>query len=100
MLLTDAQQTAALSVLGRPESGQASQETTPARSSADRQGDVDSLAASPFRNQALTAWMQTTGTALLVAERRSIGRLRTPAQGSRSVHGVLYLADVRDDWCR
>jgi hypothetical protein len=45
-------------------------------------------------------WMQTTGTALLVAERRSIGRLRTPAQGSRSVHGLLYLAAVRDDWCR
>jgi hypothetical protein len=46
---------------------------------------------------ALAFWMQTTGTALGVSERRSIVRLRTPAQDSRSAHGLLYLAAVRDD---
>ncbi len=42
------------------------------------------------------AWMQTTGTALLAAERRCIVRLRAPAQDSRSAHGLLYLIAVRD----
>jgi hypothetical protein len=37
----------------RPKSGQASQETTPAQSSADRQGDIDS-------QEALTTWLQST----------------------------------------
>jgi len=44
--------------------------------------------------------MQTTGTALLASEWRSIVRLWTPAQDSRSAHGLLYLAAVRDDWCQ
>jgi len=48
----------------------------------------------------LTTWMQTTGTALLASEWRSIVRLWTPAQDSRSAHGLLYLAAVRDDWCQ
>ena len=80
----------------RPKSGQPCQETTPARLSADRQGDVDSLAASPFRSQALTAWMQTVGAALLVVRERSLTRVLVAAQDSRSAHGLLYLAAVRD----
>jgi len=41
--------------------------------------------------------MQITSAALLAAEWRSVGRQRTPAQDSRSAHGLLYLAAVRDD---
>lgn len=44
--------------------------------------------------------MQTTGAALVVSERRSIVRLRTPAQDGLSTHGLLYLAAVRGDWCQ
>ena len=59
------------------------------------QGDVDSLAASPFRSQA--AWMQTTGTPLLAIELRRLARVLTTAQDGRCVPGLLYLAAVRDD---
>jgi hypothetical protein len=38
----------------------------------------------------LTFWMQTTGAALLATERRTIACLQTPAQDSRSAHGLLY----------
>jgi hypothetical protein len=41
--------------------------------------------------------MQTTGTVLLAVSRASSARVRTPAQDSRSAHGLLYLAAVRDD---
>lgn len=47
----------------------------------------------------LTIWMQTTGVALLAAERCSIVRLWTPVQDSRSAYGLLYFAAVRDDRC-
>ena len=46
-----------------------------------------------------TFWMQTTGAALLATEWRSVVRLRTPAQDSRSAHGLLYLAAVRGGIC-
>ena len=39
--------------------------------------------------------MQTTGAVLLAAKRCSPMRVRTPAQDSRSAHGLLYLAAVR-----
>jgi hypothetical protein len=45
-----------------------------------------------------TTWMQTTGAALLAVRRCSLARVRMPAQDSRSAHGLLYLAAVRDDW--
>ena len=45
----------------------------------------------------LTTWMQTTGATLLVVKRRSVVRAWMPAQDSRSAHGLLYLAAVRDD---
>jgi hypothetical protein len=40
--------------------------------------------------------MQTTGAALLAVKRCSPMRVRMPAQDSRSVHRLLYLAAVRD----
>jgi hypothetical protein len=46
----------------------------------------------------LAFWMQTTGTTLLAAERCSLARVRMPAQDSRSVRGLLYLAAVSDEW--
>jgi hypothetical protein len=42
-------------------------------------------------------WMQTSGTALLAAERCSLVRMWMAAQDSRSTHGLLYFAAVRDD---
>jgi hypothetical protein len=97
MALTDARQAATLSVLVRPKCGQRGQVTKSARSAANCQGVVDSPAASSPRSQALSVWMQTTGAALLAAERRSIVRLRVPVQDGRSAHGLLYLAAVQDD---
>jgi len=41
--------------------------------------------------------MQTSGAALLAIERSSLARVRMPAQYSRSAHGLLYFAAVRDD---
>jgi hypothetical protein len=41
--------------------------------------------------------MQTTGAVLLTVKRSSLAHVRTPAQDSRSAHGLLYLAAVRDD---
>jgi hypothetical protein len=42
--------------------------------------------------------MQTTGASLLAAKRCSLARVSTPAQDSRSAHGLLYLAPVSADW--
>jgi hypothetical protein len=44
-----------------------------------------------------TIWMQTTGATLVAIKRCSPMCVRMPAQDSRSVHGLLYLAAVRDD---
>jgi hypothetical protein len=44
--------------------------------------------------------MQTTGTALLTVEQRSVVGLWTPAKHGRSVLGLLYLAAVPDDSCQ
>jgi len=41
--------------------------------------------------------MQTSGTALLAVERCSLVRVWMAAQDSRSAHGLLYFAAVRDD---
>jgi hypothetical protein len=41
--------------------------------------------------------MQTSGTALLAVERRSLVRVRTLAQDNRSAHGLLYFAAVQHD---
>ena len=41
--------------------------------------------------------MQTSGTALLAAERCSLVRVWMAARDSRSAHGLLYFAAVRDD---
>jgi hypothetical protein len=41
--------------------------------------------------------MQTSGMALLAVERCSPVRVWTAAQDSRSAHGLLYFAAVRDD---
>jgi hypothetical protein len=38
--------------------------------------------------------MQTTGTCLVAVNLLSPARVRTPAQDSRSAHGLLYLAAV------
>ena len=46
----------------------------------------------------LSIWMQTTGATLLAAKRCSLARALMPAQDSRSVHGLLYLAAVRHGW--
>ena len=35
-------------------------------------------------------WMQNTGAILLAAQRCSLVRMWTPAQDSRSAHGLLY----------
>jgi hypothetical protein len=43
--------------------------------------------------------MQTTGTTLIAVKRRSLVRVGMSAQDSRSAHGLLYLAAVRDDRC-
>ena len=40
--------------------------------------------------------MQTTGAALLAANRCSIVRVQVPAQDGRKAHGLLYLAAVLD----
>ena len=40
--------------------------------------------------------MQNTGAILLAAQRCSLVRMWTPAQDSRSAHGLLYLAAVQD----
>jgi hypothetical protein len=40
-------------------------------------------------------WMQTSGTALLAAERCSPVRVLTAGEDSRSAHGLLYFAAVR-----
>jgi hypothetical protein len=44
-----------------------------------------------------TTWMQTSGTALLAVERCSLVRVWMAAQDSRSAHGLLYFAAVRND---
>jgi hypothetical protein len=44
-----------------------------------------------------TIWMQTVGTALLAVNRCSPARVWATFQDSRSAHGLLYLAAVRDD---
>jgi hypothetical protein len=41
--------------------------------------------------------MQTSGTALLAVERCSLVRVWMAVQDSRSAHGLLYFAAVRDD---
>src|SRR5215472_17824854 len=41
--------------------------------------------------------MQTTGACLFASSRCSSPRVQTPAQDSRSAHGLLYPAAVRDD---
>jgi hypothetical protein len=48
----------------------------------------------------LAFWMQTTGAALVAAERRSLARLLMPAQGGRSAHRLLYPTAVPDDLCQ
>jgi hypothetical protein len=45
----------------------------------------------------LAFWMQTTGACLFAFNRCSSPRVQTPAQDSRSAHGLLYPAAVRDD---
>jgi hypothetical protein len=47
----------------------------------------------------LAFWMQTTGATLLVVEWCSLVRVPMAAQDGRSVHGLLYLAAVRDGRC-
>ena len=49
------------------------------------------------RLETLAFWMQTSGTALLAVERCSLVRVWMAAQDSRSAHGLLYFAAVRDD---
>jgi hypothetical protein len=44
--------------------------------------------------------MQTTGAALPVVKRCSLSRLLMPGQDGHSVHGLLYLAAVREDCCQ
>jgi hypothetical protein len=41
--------------------------------------------------------MQTIGATLIAVKRYSMVRVWMLAQGSRSEHGLLYLAAVRDD---
>src|SRR5215469_9444489 len=41
--------------------------------------------------------MQTSGAALVAVRPRSVVRVWMLAQGSRSAHGLLYVAAVRDD---
>jgi hypothetical protein len=45
-------------------------------------------------------WMQTTGAALVAAKQCSLACVLMPAQDSRSAHGLLYPAAVRDDSCQ
>ncbi len=45
----------------------------------------------------LALWMQTTGACLLAVNGCSLARVRMSAQDSRSAHGLLYLAAVRND---
>jgi hypothetical protein len=45
----------------------------------------------------LAFWMQTTGVSLLAVSRCSPQHVRTPTYDSRSAHGLLYLAAVRND---
>jgi hypothetical protein len=45
----------------------------------------------------LTTWMQTMGASLLTVSWCSPPHVRTPVQDSRSAHGLLYLAAVRND---
>lgn len=42
--------------------------------------------------------MQTTGAALVAVERSSLAPVRSAVQGSRSAHGLLYVAAVPTDW--
>ncbi len=46
----------------------------------------------------LAFWMQTTGTSLLAAKRRSLVHVQMAVQDSCSAHGLLYLAAVSGDW--
>lgn len=48
----------------------------------------------------LVSWMQTTGAALLAAERCSLACVLMLVQDGRSLHGLLYLAAVPDDSCQ
>jgi hypothetical protein len=62
---------------------------------ADREYPLIVLASGPYVAQAF--WMQTSGTALLAVERCSLVRVWMAAQDSRSAHGLLYFAAVRED---
>ena len=95
MVLTDARQVAALSVLARPKCGQRGRITKSARSSANCQGVVDSPTASSFRCHTMAARMQTTGADLLAVKLPSSMRVRRYAQDGRSAHGLLYQTAVR-----
>ncbi len=55
----------------------------------------DAWSMSGPRREAL--WMQTTGAALLAAERCSLARVLILVQDGHSLHGLLYLAAVPDD---
>jgi hypothetical protein len=44
----------------------------------------------------LSTWIQTIGTTLIAVKRCSLVHIWMPAQGSRSAHGLLYLAAIRD----
>lgn len=46
----------------------------------------------------LTAWMQTTGAALLTVKRCSLAWVQSAAQDGHGVGGLLYLAAVPADW--
>jgi len=52
------------------------------------------------RHSASTTWMRTVGTALFGVQRCSLMYMWTTAQDGRSVHGLLYLAAVRDGSCQ
>ena len=58
----------------------------------------EGAARAPIQGLELTAfWMQTTGACLFAVERCSPVRVWMAAQDSRSAHGLLYFAAVRDD---
>jgi hypothetical protein len=60
-------------------------------------GRLGKVAACLYSADELSIWMQTSGTALLAVERCSPVRVWMAAQHSRSAHGLLYFAAVRDD---
>ena len=62
-------------------------------------GSIERPLAARKRQRRQTFWMQTSGTALLAVELCSLVHVWMAAQDSRSVHGLLYLAAVRNDAC-